>query len=125
MYGTFHLPVGYPGHFEYIGYISDAELGPITVTCLNGGASNYLGDITWVLDDFTSITGTTITDKFTIYTYMDKNYSQTNVVTQNKISAATVNTARSITLSYTEGLEVIKGIFKIEVYPGAFAQSEI
>jgi len=110
---------------EYVGYVTDAALGNITVTALNSGASNYLGDIEWDLNDPTSMTGTTDVDTFTIYTYMGRNYCQTNIVTDNKVTLANVDGARSITLSYSEGLGSIHGMFKIEVYPGDFAESEI
>lgn len=110
---------------EYVGYVTDAGLGNITVTALNSGASNYLGDIEWALNDPTSMTGTTDVDTFTIYTYMGRNYCQTNVVTDNKVTLAEVNGARSITLSYSLGLGTIAGLFKLEVYPGDFAESEI
>lgn len=110
---------------EYVAYVSDSDLGNIVVTVLNSGASNYLGDITWSLNDPSSMTGTTTTDKFTIYTYMGRNYCQTNGVPDNKVTSAEVNGARSITLSYSLGLGTIAGLFKIEVYPGAYAESEI
>lgn len=125
MSGTFNLPVGSPVSLEYVGYASDVGLGPLVVTPINSSAPNYLGDITWSLNDPTSMTGTTTTDKFTIYTYMGRNYCQTNGVPDNKVTLAEVIDARSITLSYSLGLGTIAGMFKIEVYPGAYAESEI
>ncbi|MBP6238755.1 MAG: hypothetical protein KA270_08750 [Saprospiraceae bacterium] len=121
MSGTFNTPVGkQPVHLEYVGYVTDAGIGPITVTPLNSDSPNYLGNISWNLNDPSSMTGSTLVDKFTIYTFLDKNFCTTSGVSSNTISEGIVSDAQTITIG-TGGFGSVHGIFRITVYPGAFA----
>ena len=112
--------IGFP---TYVGYVTDAGEGPIVVTALNSSAANYLGEIEWELNDPTSMTGTTLTDKFTEFTFLELNYCRTDTVSNLKISNAQVNNSKSITVSY-DGLGTIHGMFKIIVYPGEYLAEE-
>jgi len=109
---------------EYVGHCSDPNLGPLVVTPLNSASPVYLGDIDWELLDVTAMEGTTLTDKFTIYTFLVENQCTTSEVGL-KVNRGDVISARKIQLSFTGGLGTIGGLFKIVVYPGDYAPSEI
>jgi len=68
--------------------------------------------------------GTTPSDKFTIYTFLVENQCTTSEVGL-KVNRGDVISARKIQLSFTGGLGTIGGLFKIVVYPGDYAPSEI
>ena len=110
--------IGYP---TYVGYVSDSGEGPIIVTVLNSGASNYLGDITWELNDPGSITGTTLTDKFTNFTFLEQNFCTTPLVSDLKVNQANVLDSKTISVTYND-LGTIHGMFKIVVYPGDYPE---
>lgn len=109
---------------EYVGHCSDPNLGPLVVTPLNSASPVYLGDIEWSLLDVTAMEGTTESDKFTIYTFLVENQCTTSEVPL-KVNRGDVVSARKIQLSFTGGLGTIGGLFKIVVYPGDYAPSEI
>ena len=109
---------------EYVGHCSDPNLGPLVVTPLNSASPVYLGDIEWSLLDVTAMEGTTLTDKFTIYTFLVENKCTTSEVGL-KVNRGDVVSARKIQLSFTGGFGTIGGLFKIVVYPGDYAPSEI